>query len=141
MPRLRFSQLFIGHDATINTGCNLQSDLIGSRSGDMNPGLPGTKQPLCHLSYHPLTPLSYLCPLVNFKVHKKWRHNPASLLSIRTRKTQTYTTSSFLILLIFCLYEVLHYMTYNASQSKNLLSYLCCEVVLSKISPENQLVV
>ena len=32
----------------------LQRDLIRSRSGDLNPGLPGTKQPLYHLSHHPL---------------------------------------------------------------------------------------
>ena len=28
-----------------------------SRSGDLNPGWPGTKQLLYHLSYHPLTKL------------------------------------------------------------------------------------
>ena len=38
-------------------GLHLQSDLIRSQSGDLNPGMPGTKQLLCHVSYHPLTSL------------------------------------------------------------------------------------
>ena len=52
----------------------IQSDLIRSQSGDLNPGPPGTKQPLYHLSYHPLTwkhtlnkyNLKLLCPFLNY---------------------------------------------------------------------------
>ena len=44
---------------------HLQSDIIRSRSWDLNPGPWGTKQPLCHLSYHPLTNLNKVCANVS----------------------------------------------------------------------------
>ena len=39
---------------------HFQSDLIRSQSGDLNQDPPGTKQLLCHLSYHPLTVMAKL---------------------------------------------------------------------------------
>ena len=42
------------HDKYMEYGTCLQGDLIRSRSGDLNPGPPGTKQPLYHLSHQPL---------------------------------------------------------------------------------------
>ena len=47
------------HVATINTCYATNDDHIRSQSGDLNPGLPGTKRPLCHLSYHPLTLINF----------------------------------------------------------------------------------
>jgi hypothetical protein len=48
---------FVGiycHDKYIKYSTYLQRDLIRSRSGDLNPGSQGTKQPLYHLSHQPL---------------------------------------------------------------------------------------
>ena len=41
---------FIMHDITIITGYAYESDLIGTKRG-LNPGPPGKKPPLCHLSH------------------------------------------------------------------------------------------
>jgi hypothetical protein len=42
------------HDKYIKYGTCSQYDLIRSRSGDLNPGPPGKKQPLYHLIHQPL---------------------------------------------------------------------------------------
>ena len=43
------------HGITNNTVYVTNDKLILSQSRDLNPGPPGMKRPLCHLSYHPLT--------------------------------------------------------------------------------------
>ncbi len=57
---------FVGiycHDKYIKYGTCLQRDIIRSRSGDLNPGLPGTKQPLYHLSHQLLIFLSLVATI------------------------------------------------------------------------------